>query len=284
MRDAKLQFRFGQNTGGTALVGFNQTSVGSTIAGLQGASSTNAISVPLLLGGYTNTIADTTAYVGNATSDQPAPNGQLLWGHNNRNQMYVHSAVQFYVPASATGTATMVVEGSSDNSNWVQLNAAETTLTATTGTASTITLTTSTAAGLLTSAAPHGLQVGDQLLVAALGVTVLQVAPPGGATAGVALGQVYVVTSVPSTSTFTIGLGPAASLNGVYTAASLISTAAGAVSVFRKMSAGAMLQASIPPSSRTYYRVRYVTTFATTACELMILNAYIKNGRDGASF
>jgi len=282
MRDAKLQFRFGQNTGGTALVGFNQTSVGSTIAGLQGASSTNAISAPLLLGGYTNTIADATAYIGNAASDQPAPNGQLLWGHNNRNQMYVHSAVQFYVPG--TGTATMVVEGSSDNSNWVQLSAAETTLTATTGTQSTVTLNASTAVGLLTSTAAHNLRVGDQLLVSAVGATVLQVAPPGGATASVVAGQVYVVTSVPSTTTFTIGLGPAASFNGVYTASSLISTAAAPATVFRNMNAGAMLQASIPTSRRTYYRVRYITTFATTACELMILNAYIKNGRDGASF
>lgn len=282
MRDAKLQFRFGQNTGGTALVGFNQTSVGSTIAGISGASSTTGISAPLLLGGYTNTVADTPQYIGNVVADQPAANGQLLWGHNNRNQMYVHSAVQFYVPA--TGTASMVVEGSSDNSTWVQLGAAENTLTATTGTASAITLTTSTAAGLLTASASHNLSVGDVLLVSAVGATVLQVAPSGGATAPVVAGQVYVVTSVPSATTFTIGLGPAASYNGVYTAASLISTAASPLTVFRKMSAGAMFQAAIPPSSRTYYRVRYTTTFATTACEFIVLNAYVKNGRDGASF
>lgn len=280
MRDAKLQFRFGGGTGGTMLVGFNQNSVSSTIAGILGASSTTGYSAPLLLGGYTNTVADVNQFVGNGVVDQPAPNGTLLWGHNNRNQMYVHSAVQVGVASSST--VTMLVEASSDNSTWAQIGASESTLTAVTGTTSTVTLTTSTAAGLLTASAAHNLSVGDVLIVDTLGATVLNVAPSGGTAAPVVLGQVYTVTSVPSTTTFTIGLGPAASYNGIYYATSLTATAASPVTIFRKCSAGAVLQASIAPTSRSYYRVRYVTTGATT--QMIVLNAYIKNGRDGASF
>jgi hypothetical protein len=280
MRDAKLQFRFGGGAGGSMLVGFNQTSVSSTIAGIVGASSTNGFSASLLLGGFTNTLADTTAYVGNAAADQPAPNASALWGHSNRNQLYVHSAVQIGVASSST--VTMVVEASADNSTWAQIGASESSLTAVTGTASTVTLTTSTAAGLLTASAAHNLSVGDVLIVDAIGATVLNVAPAGGTAAPVVAGQVYTVTSVPSATTFTIGLGPAAAYNGVYYAASLISTAASPVSIFRKCSAGAMLQAPIAPTTRPYYRVRYVTTGATT--QLIVLNAYVKNGRDGASF
>lgn len=280
MRDAKLQFRFGGASGSTMLVGFNQTSVSSTIAGIVGASSTTGYSAPLLLGGYTNVVADTTQYIGNAAADQPAPNGQLLWGHNNRNQMYVHSAVQVGVASSST--VTMVVEASSDNSTWSQIGASESSLTAVTGTSSTVTLTAAAATGVLTASAAHGLQVGDVLIVDTVGATVLTVGPAGATAAPVVAGQVYTVTSVPSTTTFTIGLGPAAAYNGVYTAASLVATANSAVTVLRKCSAGALLQASIAPTLRSYYRVRYVTTGATT--QLIVLNAYLKNGRDGASF
>jgi hypothetical protein len=284
MRDAKLQFRFGQGSGSSLKVGFNDTSVGSTIAGIQGASSTNGFSAPLLLGGYTNVVADATQFVGNAVSDQPAANGQLLWGHNNRNQMYVHTAVQ--VKQATTSTSlTMVVEGSNDLSTWSSVGASEANITATTGTLSSITLNNATAAGVLTATAPHNLQVGDVLLVSAVGATVLTVGPPGATAAAVTVGQPYVVTSVPSATTFTIGLGPAASYNGVYTAASLVATANAAATVFTKCSAGVMLQAAIAPSSRTYYRVRYTTlSTGATPAEFLILNAYVKSGRDGASF
>lgn len=283
MRDAKLQFRFGGGSGSSLKVGFNDTSVSSTVAGIQGATSTNGWSQPLLLGGYTNTVADATAFIGNAVADQPAAGASVLWGHNNRNQMYVHSAVQVRQATTAT-TVNMVVEASSDNSTWFQVGASESTLTATTGTASTITLTTAAATGLLTAGANHNLSVGDVLIVDAVG-TALAVGPPNVTAVAVTLGQVYVVTSVPSATTFTIGLGPAAAYNGVYIAASLLATAGAATTSFVKCSSGAMLQASIAPSNRTYYRVRYVTTTSgATPADLLVLNAYVKNGRDGASF
>lgn len=280
MRDAKLQFRFGQGSGSSLKVGFNDTSVGTTIAGIVGATSTTGFSAPLLLGGYTNVVADTTQYIGNAVADQPAPNGTVLWGHNNRNQMYVHSAVQVAVASSST--VTMLIEASADNSTWAQVGASESSLSAVTGTMSTITLNAAAATGVLTATASHGLQVGDVLVVNTAGATALTVGPAGATAAAVVAGQVYTVTSVPSATTFTIGLGPAASYNGVYTAASLVATANAAAAVFHKCSAGALLQASIAPTTRPYYRVRYVTTGATT--ELIVLNAYVKNGRDGASF
>jgi hypothetical protein len=125
------------------------------------------------------------------------------------------------------------------------------------------------------------LQVGDVLIVDTVG-TALTVGPPGATAAAVTQGMVFTVTSVPSTTTFTIGLGPSAAYNGVYTVASLLATAGSPTSVLRKCSAGALLQASIAPTLRSYYRVRYVTTGATT--QLIVLNAYVKNGRDGASF
>ncbi len=279
MRDAKLQFRFGQGSGSSLKVGFNDTSVGTTIAGIVGATSATGFSAPLLLGGYTNVVADATQFVGNAVADQPASNGLLLWGHNNRNQMYVHSAVQVGVASSST--VTMIVEGSNDSSTWAQVGASEASLTAVTGTTSTATLSAAAATGVLTSGT-HGFSVGDVLIVDTVG-TAVAVGPPGATAAAVTQGQVYVVTSVPSATTFTIGLGPGASYNGVYTAASLLATvSATCTTVFRKCSSGVMLQAAIAPSSRTYYRVRYVTTGATT--QLMVLNAYVKNGRDGASF
>jgi hypothetical protein len=284
MRDAKLQFRFGGGSGSSLKVGFNDTSVSSTVAGIQGATSTNGWSQPLLLGGYTNTVADVTAFIGNAVADQPAANAFTLWGHSNRNQMYVHSAVQVR-QATTTTTLNMVVEASSDNSTWFQVGASESTLTATTGTASTITLNAAAATGVLTATASHNLSVGDVLIVDSVGATALTVGPPNATAAAVTVGQVYVVTSVPSPTTFTIGLGPAASYNGVYIAASLVATANAAASVFVKCSAGAMLQAAIAPSNRTYYRVRYVTTTSgATPADFLILNAYVKNGRDGASF
>jgi len=193
MRDAKLQFRFGQGSGSSLKVGFNDTSVGSTIAGIQGASSTNGFSAPLLLGGYTNVVADATQFVGNAVSDQPAANGQLLWGHNNRNQMYVHTAVQ--VKQATTSTSlTMVVEGSNDLSTWSSVGASEANITATTGTLSSITLNNATAAGVLTATAPHNLQVGDVLLVSAVGATVLTVAD--------VIGNPMPVASSPTTDVF----------------------------------------------------------------------------------
>lgn len=280
MRDAKLQFRFGGAASSTMLVGFNQSSVSSTIAGIVGASSTTGYSAPLLLSGYTNTVADVQSLLGNAAADQPAPNGTLLWGHSNRNQMYVHSAVQVGVASSST--VTMVVEASQDNSTWSQIGASESSLTAVTGTTSTVTLTAAAATGVLTASAAHNLQVGDVLIVDTVGATALTIGPSGATAAAVVLGQVYTVTSVPTTTTFTIGLGPAAAYNGIFTTASLVATANSAVTVFRKCSAGAILQASIAPTLRPYYRVRYVTTGSTT--QLIVLNAYVKNGRDGASF
>lgn len=280
MRDAKLQFRFGGAASSTMLVGFNQSSVSSTIAGIVGASSTTGYSAPLLLSGYTNTVADVQSLLGNAAADQPAPNGTLLWGHNNRNQMYVHSAVQVGVASSST--VTMVVEASQDNSTWSQIGSSESSLTAVTGTTSTVTLTAAAATGVLTASAAHNLQVGDVLIVDTVGATALTIGPSGATAAAVVLGQVYTVTSVPTTTTFTIGLGPAAAYNGIFTTASLVATANSAVTVFRKCSAGAILQASIAPTLRPYYRVRYVTTGSTT--QLIVLNAYVKNGRDGASF
>jgi hypothetical protein len=280
MRDAKLQFRFGGAASSTMQVGFSQTLVSTTIAGIVGASSTTGYSAPLLLGGYTNTVADVQQLIGNAAVDQPAPNGTLLWGHNNRNQMYVHSAVQVGVASSST--VTMVVEASADNSTWAQIGASESSLTAVTGTASTVTLTAAAATGVLTASAAHNLSVGDVLIVDTVGATALTVGPPGATAAAVTQGMVFMVTSVPSTTTFTIGLGPNAAYNGIYTTASLLATANAAVSVLRKCSSGAILQASIAPTSRSYYRVRYVTTGSTT--QLIVLNAYVKNGRDGASF
>lgn len=280
MRDAKLQFRFGGAASSTMLVGFNQSSVSSTIAGINGASSTTGYSAPLLLSGYTNTVADVQSLLGNAAADQPAANGTLLWGHSNRNQMYVHSAVQVGVASSST--VTMVVEASQDNSTWAQVGASESSLTAVTGTTSTVTLTAAAATGVLTASAAHNLQVGDVLIVDTVGATALTIGPSGATAAAVVLGQVYTVTSVPTTTTFTIGLGPSAAYNGIFTTASLVATANSAVTVFRKCSAGALLQASISPTLRPYYRVRYVTTGSTT--QLIVLNAYVKNGRDGASF
>lgn len=211
-KDYKLVFRFGAgvngSSGGTVGVpGTGITSMVTSFVGMTGTSApvintaaNNFFSCPLAWGGFTSTASG----IGPAYAEDVAvAPSDVLSGHSNRNDLFV--IIDTIAATTLTTAQTFVAQTSSDAVNWATVGTGETTLlgtTVVTPTVLTATVAASTTYTTITTSAVHYAKAGDFLLVSAVGTGItFNVA---GESIAAALGQLYEVTSVPTTTTLTL--------------------------------------------------------------------------------
>lgn len=305
-KDYKLTFRFGTGVNGASggvvgVPGTGITSMMTSFAGRTGTAastdntvSNNLFSCPLAWGGFTSTAGG----IGPAyAEDMPISPADVLAGHSNRNDMFV--VIDVIAATTLTTAHTFVAQTSSDALTWATVGTGETTLsgaTVTTPTALTCTVAVSTTYSTITTAAQHYAKVGDLLVVTAAGTNItFNVA---GESIAAAVGQLFEVSSVPSTTTLVLKVPgyPGTTLKNNNLVASAVTMSTGATTAtptFTIVGPGAntntgvvpvsiaqQIHIALPATAKPYLRIAAYGG-ASAAGYAVIRGAYIQNSRTG---
>jgi len=281
-RDLKLSFLFGAGTLGTSTIAAAPgAGVVSYYGGFTpGASATSVVSCPMAYGGWSKT-----AVLGRPqyAEDTPDAGGIILPGQSTRNDLF--AIVDATIAATVT-SQTFSIQASSDLTNWVTIGSADTNVPTTTVTAGTPAVTSSaTTAGVFTSAAAHGFAVNDIVYVSNVGTGTY--GPALGLSAAV-VGQMAEVSSIPSTTTFTLrplSGQPLPLLNQNLVVTGNYASNGTATIQFTRVNPSVVIgrQFTIPiaPTARPYLRLACTSNGAAGGI-VLVRDAYIANSRVGA--
>lgn len=300
-KDYKLVMRFGAgvngNSGGVVGVpGTGITSMVTSFAGRTGTApstdntvSNNAFSCPLAWGGWTSTAGG----IGPAyAEDMPVAGGTLLSGHSNRNDMFL--MVDAIAASTLTTAHTFVAQASDDAATWVTVGTGDITLSGSAVTATTFqpTVAANTTYSTLSFGSAHNARVGDLVVVTGAGAATSSII--AGETIAIAVGQIFEVATVPSTTTLTLKVPgyPGTTLknnNLVASAVQLVTVATPTAPTFTIVGAGgsssavpvqSLVTIPLPPIVKPYLRLG-IYGGASAAGYGVVRSAWIQNSRVG---
>ena len=277
-RDAKLTIKWDNSVTGTkALPNATQTIGGAANA------TVSSTSLWVNFGGFLQTVADAASFAAQADAPAPGSSAVPLLHSGSRDQLYMRVAYQVNTAYANAGELKFTVEATQDVTAATPVTyiigqtVAPNGVTGgapISGSASTATVT--AVSGTVLTAAAHGLSVGDYVQLTTVGGLVINSQTPPA-------NSVYQVLTVPTSGTFTIGLGPGSLYSGASTYATTPLPVSGTISgcVFKRASGGRI--ASIPLSPNFAGSLRLNTVGVSGAGSLIITSASVAYGRDSAA-
>lgn len=278
-RDAKLTIKWDNSvTGVKSLPNATQF-----IAGVAN-GTTSSTSLWVNFGGYLQTVADAASFAAQADVNAPGSSAVSLLHSGGRDQLYMRIAYQVNTAFAAAGDLKFTVEATQDVTAVSPVTYVIGQTVAPPGTSggpaisgAAITATVTAVSGTVLTATGHGLSVGDYVQLTTVGgLTINSQIPPAN--------SVYQVLTVPTTATFTIGLGPGSLYSGASTYVSTPLPVAGTISgtVFKRASAGRIASVPIAPNFAGSLRLNTVCN-STGAGSAIITSASVAYGRDSAA-